>query len=69
MTGTRRGVVLANHRDAVAELIETGEPFGDVEDWIDELAELGADEKAALWLFAFAPRDPAAEELHARATR
>ena len=69
MTGTRRGAVLANHRDAVADLIETGEPFGDVEDWIDELAELGADEKAALWLFAFSLRDPAAEELHARATR
>lgn len=69
MTGTRRGAVLANHRDAVADLIETGEPFGDVEDWIDELAELGADEKAALWLVAFSLRDPAAEELHARATR
>jgi hypothetical protein len=69
MTGTRRGAVLANHRDAVAELIDTGAPFGDVEDWIDEVAELGADEKAALWLFAFALRDPAPEELHARATR
>ncbi len=69
MTGTRRGAVLATHRDAVADLIETGEPFGDVEDWIDESAELGADEKAALWLFAFSLRDPAAEELHARATR
>jgi hypothetical protein len=66
MTGTRQRSVLPNHRDAVAELIETGEPFGDVEDWIDELAELGADEKAALWLLAFSLRDPAAEELDAR---
>jgi hypothetical protein len=53
----------------VVGLIETGEPFGDVEDWIDELAELGADEKAALWLLAFALRDPAAEELNAREAR
>ncbi len=69
MTGARRDAVLAGHRDAVAVPIGTGEPFGDVEDWIDELAELSADQKAALWLFAFALRDPAPEELHARATR
>lgn len=54
----------------VAGLIETGEPFGDIEDRIDELAGLSADEKAALWLFAFfSPRDAAAEELHAREVR
>jgi hypothetical protein len=66
MSGARQQAALADHRDAVAVLIEAGEPFGEVEDSIDELAELSADEKAALWLFAFSRRDPAAEELDAR---
>jgi hypothetical protein len=49
------------YRSMVAGLLEIGESFDDIEEWIDELTELSADEKAALWLFAFSLRDPAAE--------
>lgn len=47
--------------------IKAGEPFGEVEDSIDAVAELTGDEKAALWLFAFSLRDPAEQQLDARA--
>src|SRR5437763_1834349 len=43
----------AGYRDEVTELIRAGEPFGFLEDAIEELVDLSADEKAALWLFAF----------------
>jgi len=42
-----------------------GEPFGLVEDAIDEAADLTLDEKAALWLFAFSLRDRADQEVSA----
>jgi hypothetical protein len=58
---------LTSYRDAVTELLGSGETFGDVEDAIDEVAELTPDEKAALWLFAFSLRDPADQQLEARA--
>ena len=58
---------MASYRDAVAEQIKAGEPFGEVEDSIDEVAELTTDEKAALWLFAFSLRDPVEQQLAARA--
>jgi len=68
MSGTRAGrTPLSNYRDAVTELFDAGEQFGDVEDAIDEVAELTQDEKAALWLFAFSLRDPAEQQLDARA--
>ena len=67
MSGTQRRSVFACYRDAVAEQIRAGEPFGEVEDSIDEAAELTMDEKAALWLFAFSLRDPAEQQLDARA--
>ena len=57
----------AYERDAVAEQLRAGEPFGEVEDSIDQVAELTIDEKAALWLFAFSLRDPAEQQLDARA--
>jgi hypothetical protein len=65
--GTQLRPALASYRDAVAELVKTGEPFGDVEDAIDEVAALTKDEKAALWLFAFSLRDPSEQQLDARA--
>jgi hypothetical protein len=34
---------------------------------VDASAELGMHEKAALWLFAFSLRDPAEQQLDARA--
>jgi hypothetical protein len=68
MSGTHTSrAPLANYRDAVTELVDGGELFGDVEDAIDEVAELTEDEKAALWLFAFSLRDRAEQQLDARA--
>jgi hypothetical protein len=67
MCGTQPRSALASYRDTVAGQIEAGEPFGEVEDSIDEVAELTMDEKAALWLFAFSLRDPAEQQLEARA--
>ena len=67
MSGTRARPVLASYRDRVAELIRGGEPFGDVEHAIDEVADLSIDQKAALWLFAFSLRDPDEQQLDARA--
>lgn len=67
MSGTQGRPALASYRDTVAEQIKAGEPFGEVEDSIDEVAELNMDEKAALWLFAFSLRDPAEQQLAARA--
>jgi hypothetical protein len=67
MRGTHLRPALASYRDAVAELIKWGEPFGDVEDAIDDVADLTTDQKAALWLFAFSLRDPSQQQLDARA--
>ena len=58
---------LAIYRDTVSGLMREGQPFGDVEDAIDDVAELTQDQKAALWLFAFSLRDPAEQQLEARA--
>lgn len=67
MRGTHRSTALGRYRDAVSDLIEDGRPFGDIEDAIDELAGVSADQKAALWLFAFSLRDPIEQRLDARA--
>ena len=67
MRGTHRRSALAGYRDTVTELIEAGEPFGDVEDAIDEVADLTMEQKAALWLLAFSLRDPSEQQLDARA--
>jgi hypothetical protein len=61
MRGTHRTPALAAHRDAVADRIRAGEPFGDVEDAIDAVADLSQDQKSALWLYAFSMR-PLAEQ-------
>ena len=53
MSGRRPGRTFASYRDAVTELIESGEPFGVVEDAVDDFAELSEDTRAALWLLAF----------------
>jgi hypothetical protein len=66
MSGTNRMPAVASHVDSVAERIRAGEPFGAVEDSIDELADLSADQKAALWLFAFSLREPSHQQSDAR---
>jgi hypothetical protein len=67
MSATHQVPSLATYRDAVAGLIHTGERFGDIEDAIDEIAELTVDQKAALWLFAFSLRDREDQQRDARA--
>jgi hypothetical protein len=67
MRGTHQARALATYRHAVAGRIRGGEPFGDVEDAIDEAADLTQDEKAALWLYAFSLRPQLAQQLDARA--
>ncbi len=67
MRGTQHRQGLAGYRDDVTELIEGGEPFGNVEGAIDEASDLTMDEKAALWLFAFSLRDRDEQQRDARA--
>ena len=67
MSGTQLRQVLASYRDAITERLSAGAPFGDIEDSIDVADDLTMDEKAALWLFAFSLRDPADQQLEARA--
>ena len=66
MSGTRPRQGLASYRDAVAEQLAAGMPFGDIEDSIDAVDDLTMDEKAALWLFAFSLRGPSKQQLEAR---
>ena len=54
---TQHETALARYRDEVTELIERGTTLGDIEDVIDEFADVTTDQKAALWLFAFTLRD------------
>jgi hypothetical protein len=67
MGGTQHRQGLASYRDAVSELIMAGAPFGDVEQAIDEVADLTIDQKSALWLFAFSLRAPSEQQRDARA--
>jgi 5,10-methenyltetrahydromethanopterin hydrogenase len=68
MSGTHPSrAPLSSYRDAVTDLLGAGEQFGDIEDAIEDVAALTQDEKAALWLFAFSLRDPAQQQLDARA--
>jgi len=68
MSGTHPSrASLTSYRDAITELLDSGEKFGDIEDAIDDVAALAQDEKAALWLFAFSLRDPAEQQFDARA--
>jgi hypothetical protein len=67
MSGTQVRTVLAGYRDSVTERLGAGAAFGDIEDSIDAVEDLTMDEKAALWLFAFSLRDPAEQQLEARA--
>jgi hypothetical protein len=66
MGGTHRRP-LATYRDAVADWMRQGEPFGDVENAIDDVAGLTEDQRAALWLFAFSLRGHTEQRLDARA--
>ena len=67
MSAAQQSPPLASYRDAVTELMDSGESFGDIEDAIDEVIGLTLNQKAALWLFAFSLRDQEVQRLDARA--
>ena len=67
MSAAQQSPPLASYRDAVTELMDAGESFGDIEDAIDEVVGLTLAQKAALWLFAFSLRDQEVQQLDARA--
>ena len=48
---------LDNHQAVINGMMDASQPFGDVETFIDEAAELDRDEKTALWLLAWLLRD------------
>jgi len=47
---------LGYHQDVVKGMMDAGEPFGEVETFINEAAALDQDEQAALWLLAWSLR-------------
>ena len=57
MGDVNAGPNVAGYLEAVTELVEAGDDFGDIEDTIDGIPELTEDGKAALWLFALSKRD------------
>ena len=56
MGATAAPPTFASYRNAVEDLMDSGEPFDWVEDVIDA-SDLRPDTKDALWLFAFFQRD------------
>jgi hypothetical protein len=58
---------LAAHQLTVQALMEDGEPFGAVEDAIDDL-DRGTEEKAALWLLAWSLQEPHLQRRRAQTT-
>ena len=67
MSVTQARPALAGYRGAVTEQIQSGRPFGEVEDAIEAVEQLTPEQKAALWLVAFSHRDRAEWQLDARA--
>ena len=65
MSATRDRLALAGYRDEVTDRMEAGQPFDEVENVI-ELADVTEDQKAALWLLAFAMRDKREQQRDAR---
>jgi hypothetical protein len=66
MSGTYPAAALARYEGEVTELMEAGEPFGAVEEAIDQLANLTENAKAALWLLAFSLQRPGEQVRAAR---
>jgi hypothetical protein len=59
---------LGYYQDEVEGKMEAGEPFGEVEDFINEAVPLADLDRAALWLLAWSLRDASAQRRDARAT-
>jgi hypothetical protein len=64
---TRSSSALADYRDAVTELVRARQPFGDIEEAIEDATDLTMNEKAAVWLLAFSLRDHADQQRDAHA--
>ena len=58
---------LGYHQDVVEGMMGASEPFGAVEDFINEAAVLNVDQKAALWLLAWSLRSSLVQRREARA--
>jgi hypothetical protein len=67
MSETYAVPALVSYEREVAALMQAGEPFGVVEDAIEEVADLTENAKAALWLLAFSLREPGEQVRAARA--
>lgn len=67
MSETHPSPGLASYECEVAELMQAGAPFGEIEDAIDEVADLTENAKAALWLLAFSLQKPGEQVRAARA--
>jgi hypothetical protein len=65
LSATRERLALTGYRDDVTDRMEAGQPFDEVENVI-ELADVTEDQKAALWLLAFAMRDKREQQRDAR---
>jgi hypothetical protein len=66
MSATHARPAVATYRDAVTELVRAEEPFGDIAEAIDEIADLTRDEKAALRRYAFSLHVGASQQRQAR---
>ena len=74
--GTKKGVEhvlhtrpgLGYYQNEVEGRMAAGEPFGQVESYINEAGPLAELERAALWLLAWSMRDSSAQRQDARAT-
>jgi hypothetical protein len=49
-------VDLGDYKDVVEGMMDASEPFGKVEDFIDQARALNGNQKAALWLLAWSMR-------------
>jgi hypothetical protein len=65
LSATPGRLALTGYRDDVTDRMEAGQPFDEVENVI-ELADVTEDQKAALWLLAFAMRDKREQQRDAR---
>jgi hypothetical protein len=66
MSVTHARQAIAGYQDALTELVRAEEPFGEIADAIDEIADLTRDEKAALRRFAFSLHVGASQQRQTR---
>ena len=58
---------LVDYQTVVEDMMDTREPFGKVEDFINQAKALDANQKAALWLLAWSMRSGFVQRREARA--